>query len=186
MPVEGSGPGSGSAQDMARDVEIGKPNNSRRYPEATDGAACQSEGRTRLSLLLLVRQDLSSRRSGTRLRLLSRQPGCGRCGRRALRGHRGVRSRTLARGTDGHPQNEDLPTPSAQARVYSQTQRQTAAVVDPHDPRQDGDDGGDVNSRPDLRSRLAAGATWVPTGTQRVVSGAGDTRSVGNGPHPGR
>src|SRR5260370_19149068 len=150
MPVEGSGPGSGSAQNASEGLETGQPSNYREYPEASDGAACQSEGRTRLSFLLTVRKGASPRRSGVRLRLLSRQPACGGCRRRTLRGHRDVRGGALAWGTGGHTQKEELPTTSAQARVRSKTERQAAALVDPHDPRPDGDDGDDADTGPHL------------------------------------
>jgi hypothetical protein len=40
-----------------RDLEIGQPNNSDQCSETADGVARESEGRSRLSLLLPVRQD---------------------------------------------------------------------------------------------------------------------------------
>src|SRR5215208_5754014 len=57
MPVEGRSLSSRQTQDVVRDPEIGQPINSRQCPEAAEGVARESEGRTWLSLLRAVRQD---------------------------------------------------------------------------------------------------------------------------------
>src|ERR1700730_7235304 len=57
MPVEGRGLGSRQTQQAARGREIGQPNNSETCSEAADGVTRESEGRSWLSLLRLVRQD---------------------------------------------------------------------------------------------------------------------------------
>src|SRR5882724_3469381 len=57
MPVEGRGLSSRQTQQAARGREIGQPNNSETCSEAADGVTRESEGRSRLSLLYLVRQD---------------------------------------------------------------------------------------------------------------------------------
>ena len=59
--------------------------------EAPDGVACQSEGIARLSVLRAVRQGVSQRRAGVRLRPLPCQRRRGGGGRPDVRGHRGVR-----------------------------------------------------------------------------------------------
>src|SRR6266404_1136441 len=65
MPVEGRGLSSRQTQQVARDREIGKPNNSETCSEAADGVTRESEGRSRLSLLCPVRQDQPWGYSGT-------------------------------------------------------------------------------------------------------------------------
>src|SRR6202022_3924213 len=67
MPVEGRGLGSRQTQQAVRDREIGQPNNSETCSEAADGVTRESEGRSWLSLLCLVRQDQPWRHPGTRL-----------------------------------------------------------------------------------------------------------------------
>src|SRR5882672_11327791 len=57
MPVEGRGLSSRQTQQVVRDREIGQPNNSETCSEAADGVTRESEGRSWLSLLCLVRQD---------------------------------------------------------------------------------------------------------------------------------
>src|ERR1700732_4117580 len=57
MPVEGRGLSPRQTQDVVRDLEIGKPNNSETCSETADGVTRESEGRSRLSLLRPVRQD---------------------------------------------------------------------------------------------------------------------------------
>ena len=49
---------------MVRDLEIGQPINSEERSEAADGVARESEGRSWLSFLRLVRQDQPRRRPG--------------------------------------------------------------------------------------------------------------------------
>src|SRR5690349_6511336 len=67
MPVEGRSLSSRQTQDVVRDPEIGQPINSRQCPEAAEGVARESEGRTWLSLLRAVRQDPPRGYSGPRL-----------------------------------------------------------------------------------------------------------------------
>src|SRR5258706_9880464 len=57
MPVEGRDLSSRQTQDVVRDLEIGQPTNSETCSEAADGVTRESEGRSWLSLLCLVRQD---------------------------------------------------------------------------------------------------------------------------------
>ena len=56
MPVEERSLSSRRTQQVARDLEIGQPNNSEKCSEAADGVARESEGRSRLPLLRAVRQ----------------------------------------------------------------------------------------------------------------------------------
>src|SRR6187397_1975638 len=56
MPVEGRGLSSRRTQQVAKDLEIGQPNNSEERSETADGVARESEGRSRLPLLRAVRQ----------------------------------------------------------------------------------------------------------------------------------
>src|ERR1700736_3700731 len=67
MPGEGRGLSSRQTQQVVRDREIGQPNNSETCLEAADGVTRESEGRSWLSLLCLVRQDQPWRHPGTRL-----------------------------------------------------------------------------------------------------------------------
>src|ERR1700758_4007066 len=64
MLGEGRGLSSRPTQDVARDLEIGQPNNSEKCSEAADGVTRESEGGSRLSLLRSVRQDQPRRHSG--------------------------------------------------------------------------------------------------------------------------
>ena len=179
--MEGSGPSSGSAQEIARNGGLGNlatPDDIQKLQTALHAKA-KGEPDFRFYSLYdkLYRRDV-----------LEHAYAC--C--RANQGAAGVDAERFE-DIEGYGlerwlgeltntlRNEDLPTTSAQARVHSEAERQAEAVVDSHDPRQDSDDGGGVNSRPDLRSRLATGATWVSTGTQRVVSGAGDTHLLVTG-----
>src|SRR5215213_3232793 len=64
MPVEGRGLSSRQTQQVARDREIGRPNNSDTCSKAADGVTRKSEGRSQLSLLRAVRQDWPRRHPG--------------------------------------------------------------------------------------------------------------------------
>src|SRR6266705_431676 len=65
MPVEGRDLSSRRTQYVVRDLEIGEPINSEECSETADGVACESEGRSRLSLLCPVRQDQPRRHPGS-------------------------------------------------------------------------------------------------------------------------
>lgn len=57
MPVEGRSLSSRRTQASGEGQEIGKPINSDKRPEAAEGVARESEGRSRLSFLRTIRQD---------------------------------------------------------------------------------------------------------------------------------
>src|SRR3954467_6088803 len=92
--------------------------NSAECSEATDGVTRQSEGKPELSVLCSVRQAVSSRCIAIRLRLLQGQSGRTGCGRKSVRGHRGVRAGTVAGGTGAGSQEGDIPTGSDQKGLY--------------------------------------------------------------------
>src|SRR6516165_6400401 len=99
MPVEGRGLSSRRTQDVVRDLEIGQPINSEECSEAAEGVTRESEGRTWLSLLCAVRQDLPRGYPGPCLCPVPCQQGCTGCGWTGVRGCRGVRAQAVARGT---------------------------------------------------------------------------------------
>src|SRR6266851_9452976 len=90
MPVEGRGLSSRQTQQVARDREIGQPNNSETCPEAADGVTRKSEDGSRLSLLHPVRQTQSRGHSGACLCPVPLKQGRTGRGRPGLCGHRSV------------------------------------------------------------------------------------------------
>src|SRR4029077_11952545 len=103
-------------QQVVRDLEIGQPINSENCSETADGVARESEGRSRLSLLCLVRQDQPGRHLGPCLRSVSLQQGRAGGGRSGLCGHRSVRGAAVAWRTGACAQAGDLPTGPYQKR----------------------------------------------------------------------
>src|ERR1700694_5738473 len=80
--------------------EIGKPGNSAKCPEAADCITCESEGRTRVSVLSSVRQGVSCGRSELRLCPMQSQWRRGRGRWSDVRRHPGVRKpRSEIRGS---------------------------------------------------------------------------------------
>src|SRR5580700_11971974 len=75
MPVEERDLSSRRTHYVVRDLEIGQPINSEECSETADGVACESEGRSRLSLLCLVRQDQPGRHLGPCLRSVPLEQG---------------------------------------------------------------------------------------------------------------
>src|SRR5271166_6288941 len=128
MPVKGRGLSSRQTQQVARDREIGQPNNSATCSEAADGVTRESEGGGRLPLLRLVRQDQPRRHSGACLCPVPLQQGRTGDRRPGLRGHRGIRGRAMAGGTGACAQAGDLPARADQTSVYTKGQRQTQAA----------------------------------------------------------
>src|SRR3989338_1764301 len=113
MPVEERDLSSRQTLKVVRDQEIGQPTNSEKYrSETTDSVTCESESRTRLSFLCAVRQDVSTGYAGLCLLVLSCQQRRGGSRRADVRGHRGVRSGTLAWGTGASTQRGELSTGS--------------------------------------------------------------------------
>src|ERR1700730_8412770 len=125
MAVEGRGLSSRQTQDVVRDLEIGKPNNSETCSKAADGVARESEGGSRLSVLRPVRQDQPRRHSGACLRPVPLQQGRARRRRPGFCGHRSIRGRAMAGCTGACAQAGDLPAGANQTSVYTEGQRQT-------------------------------------------------------------
>src|SRR6266481_636107 len=128
MPVEGRGLSSRQTQQVVRDREIGQPNNSETCSEAADGVTRESEGRSWLSLLCLVRQDEPRRHSGACLCPVPLQQGRTRSRRSGLCGHRSAWGRAVAGRTGACAQGGDIPTGADQTRVHTEGQRQTQAA----------------------------------------------------------
>ena len=117
-----------SVQYVVRDLEIGQPINSEKCSETADGVARESEGRSRLSLLRPVRQDLPRGHPCLCLCPVPLQQGRTGCGRTGLRGRRSVWGATVAWRTGACAQAGDLPTETHQKSVYTESQWQTQAV----------------------------------------------------------
>ena len=148
---------------------MGQPSNSDKCSEATDGAACQSEGRT---------QAFGSTRCTTRC---TEKMSCDMptSAARIQRRRTGVDGRTFedieAYGAEqwlgelAEELREKTYQPQAVRRVYHpEAGRQAAALGHPHDPRPRGADGDGAGLGADLRGRPAAGAIRLPAGTQRA------------------
>src|SRR6202051_4039219 len=127
-PVEGRDLRSTQTQQVVRDLEIGQPINSERCSETAEGAARESEGRSRLSLLRPVRQDQPRGHPGPCLCSVPLQQGRTGCGWSRLRGHRSVWGATMAWRTGACAQARDLPTGTHQKSVHTESQWQTSAV----------------------------------------------------------
>src|SRR5450756_1143232 len=74
----GKGPWFKTNATSGKGQEIGNPENSGKCPETADGVTCQSEGRTRFSLLPPIRQGISTGRTRIRLSKLQNQQGSSR------------------------------------------------------------------------------------------------------------
>src|SRR5580692_538364 len=151
MPVEGRDLSSRRTHYVVRDLEIGQPINSEEYSETADGVACESEGRSRLSLLCLVRQDQPGRHLGPCLRSVPLEQGRTGGGRSGLRGHRSVRGAAVAWRTGACAQAGDLPTGPYQKSVHTKDQWQTQAVGHLDLARSGLHDGSDAGAGTDLR-----------------------------------
>src|SRR6478752_8637088 len=123
MPVEGRGLSTRQTQQAVRDREIGQPNNSETCSEAADGVTRESEGRSWLSLLCLVRQDQPRGYSGACLCPVPLEQGRTGRGRPGLCGHRSVWGRAVAGRTGACAQGRDLPAGADQTSVYTEGQR---------------------------------------------------------------
>src|SRR5712675_516462 len=128
MPVEGRSLSSRQTQQVVRDREIGQPNNSETCSEAADGVTRESEGRSWLSLLCLVRQDEPRRHPGACLCPVPLQEGRTRSRRSGLCGHRSAWGGAVAGRTGACAQGGDIPTGADQTRVHTEGQRQTQAA----------------------------------------------------------
>src|SRR6059036_2052351 len=109
MPVEGRDLSSRRTQYVVRDLEIGQPSNSEECSEAADGVTRESEGRSRVSLLRPVRQDISRRHPGARLCSVPLEQGGTGYRRTGLCECRGVRVRAMAWRTGACAQRRELP-----------------------------------------------------------------------------
>src|ERR1700680_128936 len=128
MPVEGRDLSSRRTQYVVRDLEIGQPINSEECSETAEGVARESEGRSRVSLLRLVRQDQPRGHPGSCLCPVPLQQGRTGCGWSGVRGYRGVWGAAMARRTGACAQAGDLSTGSHQKSVHTESQRQTQAA----------------------------------------------------------
>jgi len=169
VPTKPGNAGGGKAPWFKTDAasgeepEIGKPDNSTKRSEAAERVACQSEGRTRLSVLPAVRQGVSGRRAGVRLPMLQGQQGGSGSRRPAVRRHRSVRGGPVARGIDEQAEGKDLRAASGQAGLDTQAEQQEDAPAgNSHGHRPGGTDGGATGARSDLRSGFGAGAIRLP------------------------
>src|SRR3984893_13246984 len=124
----GKGPWFRTDATRSEGQEIGQPINSEKGSEAADGVTRESEHRSRVSLLRLVRQDLPRRYLGSRLCPVPLEQGCTGCGWTRLRRRRSVRGAAMARRTGACAQGGDLPTGPYQTSVYPEGQRQLEAA----------------------------------------------------------
>src|SRR5437773_1702096 len=159
-------------------AEIGKPSNSEQSSEAANSVTCESEGRTRVSLLCAVRQDLPRGYSGACLCLLPRQQGGSGGGRPKLCGGGSVWGGAVARGTGASPPRGELSTGSGKTSISAQAQWQASAVGHSLFARQSVPDGGNVGSGADLRGRPAARTVCLPRGQERTGCGQGGASSA--------
>src|ERR1700723_988674 len=111
-PVEGRDLSSRQTQQVVRDLEIGQPINSEECSETAEGVARESEGRSRVSLLRLVRQDQPRGHPGSCLCPVPLQQGRTGRGWSGVRGYRGVWGAAMARRTGACAQAGDLSTGS--------------------------------------------------------------------------
>src|SRR6202047_1133413 len=128
MPVEGRDLSSRRTHYVVRDLEIGQPINSEECSETAEGVARESEGRSRVSLLRLVRQDQPRGHPGSCLCPVPLQQGRTGRGWSGVRGYRGVWGAAMARRTGACAQAGDLSTGSHQKSVHTESQRQTQAA----------------------------------------------------------
>src|SRR5262252_698225 len=127
-PGEGRDLSSRRTQDVVRDLGIGQPINSEECSETADGAARESEGRSRLPLLCPVRQDQPGRHLGPCLCSMPLQQGRTGRGRSGLRGYRSIRGAAVAWRIGACAQAGDVSTGSYQKSVYTEGQWQTQAI----------------------------------------------------------
>jgi len=158
----GKGPWFKANATSEKGQEIGQPANSGKCPETADGVAWQSEGRTRISVLSPVRQDLSTRRPRTGLSKLQGQQGCSGRGRGTIRRPRSVWRRPMVRGTGGTAEEERLSTGSGQTGLDTEAERQIAPLGDTDDHRPSRSNGRHARTGTHLRSRPATGAIRLP------------------------
>src|SRR5207249_6846682 len=100
-----------SSRTTPRGRESGEwrePATSREDSEASGGVARQSEGSAQLPVLPAIRQGVPRGRAGLRLSTLPSQRRGRGCGRRKLRGHRGVRHREGGEREGGRTQAEAI------------------------------------------------------------------------------
>src|SRR6202035_4621695 len=108
MLVEGRDLSSRRTQYVVRDLEIGQPINSEECSETAEGVARESEGRSRVSLLRLVRQDQPRGHPGSCLCPVPLQQGRTGRGWSGVRGYRGVWGAAMARRTGACAQAGDF------------------------------------------------------------------------------
>src|SRR6476660_5423461 len=120
MPVEGRDLSSRPTQYVVRGLEIGQPINSDQCSETADGVARESEGRSRLPFLCLVRQDQPCGHPGACLCSVSLQQGRTGCGRAGFCGHRSVWDAAVAWRTGACAQAGDLSTGPDQKSVHTE------------------------------------------------------------------
>src|ERR1700724_2489285 len=111
MPVEGRDLSSRRTHYVVRDLEIGQPINSEECSETAESVARESEGRSRVSLLRLVRQDQPRGHPGSCLCPVPLQQGRTGRGWSGVRGYRGVWGAAMARRTGACAQAGDLSSP---------------------------------------------------------------------------
>ena len=136
--------------------------------ETPEGATCESEGISGLSVLLAVRQGVAGRCVGGCLAGGAPQRRCGRGGRPDGRGHRGVRCGPVAWGIGAGPEGGDLPAGCGSTGSHSQeAAREVSALGHSLHTGPGGADGGDVGAVADLRS-----GPWHRSNTPIVRVGA--------------
>lgn len=193
MPVEGRALVQVNVESGKRG-EIGQPGNSAKCSEAADCITCESEGRTRVSVLSSVRQGVSSG-----------YPGLGLCPVQANDGAAGVDGQTfedieaygkkgrrsvdreiadietdgreaMAWGTGARAQEQDVPAAGGQKGPHSEAKQPEEKTTENRDDTRPGcADGDDVGAGANLRSRPATGATRVPL--WRKCAGRGQSRA---------
>src|SRR6202521_4619681 len=127
-PVEGRDLSSRQTQDVVRDQEIGQPINSAKCSETADGVTRESEGRSGLSLLCFVRQDIARGHSGACLCSVPLEQGCAGRRRSGVRRCRSVWSAAVAWRTGACAQRGKLPTGADPESVHPEGQWQTSAT----------------------------------------------------------
>src|SRR5260370_3287640 len=140
--------------------------NSENCSETAEGVARESEGRSRLSLLRVVRQDQPRGHSGACLCPVPLQQG--RTGRRwaGLRGYCDVWRGAVAWRTGACAPERELPTASYQKSVYTEGQRQTQAAGYLDRAGSGLHDGNNAVAGTDLRSRRSTRPVRVPAGAE--------------------
>src|SRR4249920_2309854 len=171
MPVEGRDLSSRRTQHVVRDLEIGEPINSEECSETAEGVARKSEGRSRVSLLRVVRQDQPRGHPGACLCPVPLQQGRTGRGWSGVRGYRGVWGAAVARRTGACAQAGDLSTGSHQKSVHTESQRQTQAAGHLDLAGSGLHDSSDAGAGTDLRSRPSTRAVCLPPRAKRPTGG---------------